>query len=72
MRTLKKAVETAYGENKVWQRELFTFLRNYRATPHISTGQTPASLMFAHNTITKLPEVTAKQQDDKELRENKG
>ena len=69
MRTLNKAVETAHSENKVWQCELFTFLQNCRATPHISTGQTPASLMFAHNIITKLPEVTTKQQDDKELRE---
>ena len=59
MRTLNKTVEIAQSEGKVWQHQLFTFLRNYRATPNVSTGQSPASLMFAHNIATKLPEIAA-------------
>ena len=60
MSTLNKSVDTAH---------LFTFLRNYQATPHVPTGQIPAILMFAHNTATKLPEIAEKKQNDKELRE---
>ena len=56
MRTLNKTVEAAHSENKVCQHELFTFLRNYRATPHTTTRETPASLMFARNIATKFPE----------------
>ena len=69
MRTLNKTVEAAHCENKVWQHELFTFLRNYRATPHTTTGETPASLMFARNIATKLPEFAAKKQNDEAVRQ---
>ena len=69
MRTLNKTIEAAQCENKMWESELFTFLRNYRATPHSSTGQTPAFLMFGCNIVTKLPQYTEKPENDQALRQ---
>ena len=57
MRTLQKTVRAAYLENKNWKQELFSFLRNYRATPHSTTGISPAELLFGRKFITKLPEL---------------
>ena len=37
MRTLGKAIRTARAHQRDWQKELNTFLRNYRSTPHSST-----------------------------------
>ena len=41
MNTLEKAVRTAVIQGKNWRQELFTFLRQYRATPHGTTGESP-------------------------------
>jgi len=46
MRTVKKVVRTASVEDKNWKQELYRFLRNYRATPHSTTGAAPATLLF--------------------------
>ena len=56
MRTLKKVIEAARTENRSWKEELCKFLRNYRATPHCSTGQAPATVLFNRPMRTKLPE----------------
>lgn len=46
-RMVNKVVRTSYVERKCWKQELFKFLRNYRAsTPHITTGKSPAVLLF--------------------------
>ena len=45
MRTLKKIYRVAHAERKPWKQELYKFLRNYRATPHITTGTPPATLV---------------------------
>lgn len=37
----------------------YSFLRHYRATPHSTTGKTPAELLFGRKLCTTLP--TAKQ-----------
>ena len=58
MRTLKKTIEAARTENRPWKEELCKFLRNYRATPHSSTGQAPATVLFNRPMPTKLPQVT--------------
>ena len=57
MRTLKKTLQTAQVENKPWKQELYTFLRNYRATPHSTTGVSPAEALFNRKVRTRLPEI---------------
>jgi hypothetical protein len=57
MRTIQKTLRAAHLENKNWKQELFLFLRNYRATPHSTTGISPAELLFGRKLTVKLPEV---------------
>ena len=39
-----------------WKKELYTFLLNYRATPHSTTGYRPSELLFNRSIQTKLPQ----------------
>lgn len=57
MRTLKKTVRTAATEGKSWKQELYRFLRNYRSTPHTTTNEAPATLLFGRPLRTRIPEV---------------
>ena len=52
VKTLKKNVETS-GQN--WRREMNSFLRNYRATPHCTTELSPAEALYNRQIKTKLP-----------------
>lgn len=68
MKPLTKAVRAAYTEKKNWKREMYTFLLNYRATPHTTMGFPPSELLFNCKVRTKLPQVvtisdTAKDQE---------
>ena len=66
---IEKILSTAKVENKNWKQELYRFLRNYRATPHSTTGKSPAELMFQKRTFrTRLPEIN-KFIDDPIVRE---
>ena len=56
MKTLNKAIITAHTKQLNWK-QLYRFLRNYRATPHATTDKTPAELLFGRKMRTKLPEV---------------
>ena len=47
----------AQGEGKNWRKELPKFLLAHRSTPQVSTGSTPASLMFGRELKTKFPEL---------------
>ena len=58
-RTLLKTLKVAEVEGKKWSEELPKFLLAYRSTPQVSTGATPAFLMFGRETKTKLPELKA-------------
>ncbi len=71
MKTLKKAYRTSFAESKPWKQELFKFLRNYRATPHSTTGTPPATLLFGRSVQTRLPEPLPIRQPpfDADLRE---
>ena len=51
MRTLGKTIKASVVHRGKWKQELATMLRNYRATPHVSTGATPTELLFGR----KLP-----------------
>jgi hypothetical protein len=57
-KSLKKAIRAAQAENKNWHNELYTFLLQYRNTPHLTTGRTPAELLFNRTVMTKVPEMS--------------
>jgi hypothetical protein len=68
MRTLEKAVRTATIEGKNWKQELYTFLRQYRATPHSTTGKSPSELLNGRKLKSTLPQIL-RDQSSSELRE---
>lgn len=68
MKPLNKAIKSATVEGKSWKQELYKFLRNYRATPHTTTGKPPAEVLFGSNIKILLPEVKV-QMDDIVIRE---
>ena len=68
VKTVKKSVKTAHIEGKNWVKEMNAFLRNYRATPHSTTGVAPATVMFGRPMSTTLPHIN-KPQDDTQIRE---
>ncbi|CAH1233289.1 Hypp668 [Branchiostoma lanceolatum] len=51
----ERFMRTLAIEGKAWKQELHAMLRNYRATPHTSTGKPPASLLFGREMKIKLP-----------------
>jgi len=55
MRNLAKVVRTAVSEKKDWKVTLNEFLRNYKSTPHATTGVAPAELMFGRSKTSRLP-----------------
>ena len=55
MRTITKAVKTALLDKGSWKQEMYRFLRHYRATPHSTTGKSPAELLFGRKIKTDLP-----------------
>ena len=56
MKMLKKTWCTAHTERKNPKQELYRMLRQYRATPHCSTQQAPAEVLFNRPYKTRLPE----------------
>ena len=58
MRTIKKVVKTAMVTQRNWKQEMHRFLRNYRATPHCTTGTPPATALFGSNINIKIPQMT--------------
>ena len=69
-RTLLKAIKIAVAEGKNWKEELPKFLLAYRSTPQLTTGATPAFLMFGRELKTKLPEMRGERhRQDEGMRE---
>ena len=66
--TIGKTIKAAHVEYKNWKQELYSFLRNYNATPHCTTSVPPVTLLFSRNIKAKLPEVDVTVKN-KELRE---
>ena len=56
-RTIEKAIRTVHVEGKDWRTDMFTFLLNYRGTPHATTGASPALLHLGREIRTKVPQV---------------
>ena len=67
---MMKTIKTTNVERKSWKQELYKFLRQYRATPHISTGYTPFQLLFGRESATKLPQVNKPSLINKQIEEN--
>ena len=63
MRTLKKSIEAAKVEHRPWSEELCELLRNYRATPHCTTGRPPATVLNNRPIRAKLPEAPSDKRD---------
>ena len=56
MTTLEKCIRAATVEHKNWKQELNKFLRQYRATPHSTTGISPCEALNQRKLKTTLPE----------------
>ena len=56
MKVLKKTWGTAHAEGKNPKQQMYSMLRQYRATPHCSTNQAPAEVLFNRPYKTRLPE----------------
>ena len=52
MKTFGKVLRTTAH----WKQDMYQFLRNYRATPHCTTGVSPATALFGRPIRTKLPD----------------
>ena len=66
MKPLTKAVRSAHMNGRDWRKELYMFLLNYRATPHATTGVSPANLLFNRAINTKLPQSPPDSKSDKD------
>ena len=70
MKPLTKAVRSARLEGREWHKQLYVFLLNYRATPHVTIGESPSKLLFNRMIKTKLPQLAPENnQSDKDLRQ---
>ena len=56
VKTLKKCVKAAKTEGRNWRKELQSFLRNYRTTPHTTTGVAPSVLLMKRAVRNKIPQ----------------
>ena len=56
VKTLKKCIKAAKVEGRNWRKELQAILRNYRTTPHATTGAAPAVLLLKQPVRNKLPQ----------------
>ena len=63
-KTIEKAIRTAHAEDKDWRTDMYAFLQNYRATPHTTTGVSPALLHLGQEIRTKVPQVEVKLSDE--------
>ena len=59
VKTMKKCVKAAKSEGKNWRKEMQAFLRNYRTTPHSTTGVAPSTLFLKRAVRNKLPQSTS-------------
>ena len=68
-RSLLKRLKISQIEKKDWKEELSEYLIIYRATPHSTTGISPAELLFKRKIRTRLPEIDYYDYDDLEVRD---
>ena len=57
MANLVKITHAAIAEGKEPTESLQAFLREYRSTPHGSTGKSPNQLMFGRDLRSRVPDI---------------
>ncbi|KAK7093081.1 hypothetical protein V1264_008732 [Littorina saxatilis] len=62
-------MKIAQAEKKHWQDEVLKYIAAYRATPHPSTGRSPAELLFNRQIHTKLPQLKLFTECDQDVRD---
>ena len=60
MRMLVKVAHTAFVEKKDPKKEVYRYLMSYRATPHSTTGASPAEMRFNRQIRTPVPSLLKK------------
>ena len=58
MKPLNKAIRAAKIQGEDWRHVLYRFLLSYRATPHTSTGEPPAELLFNRVIRSGVPAIS--------------
>ena len=64
MGTLNKTIISSQLEGRNWKQDLYAFLLNYRATPHSTTGVSPAEALFGRKIKTRLPQSLSRSDSD--------
>ena len=64
MKTLGKCIKAATAEGRSYKQNLHAFLLNYRATPHPTTGISPATALFGRAIRTRLDELSVTLPDE--------
>jgi hypothetical protein len=59
MKNMSKVVRTAKVQGRDWRQVLNEFLRNYRSTPHSTTGVAPSELLSNRNKTSRLPTIAS-------------
>ena len=57
MKPLTKAIQSSHAKERDWKKNLYTFMLNYRATQHCTTGILPSQFLFNGKIKTILPQV---------------
>ena len=63
-----KLIHTSITEGKDVRSEVYKYLLQYRATPHGTTGKSPAELLFSRKIQTKLPQMFCFTEGASEIR----
>ena len=64
MQPLQKAVRTSHVQGRNWRQDMHKFLRQYRATPHSTTGVSPFEALTGRKMRIMLPEVMLMPKDN--------
>ena len=70
MKPLIKTIRAAKTEKIDWKKELYTFLLNYRATPHSTTGYPPSLFKKVHFRFSEEEEEESDEDEDKFIDQN--
>jgi transposase InsO family protein len=71
MKTIEKAIRAATVEFRNWKQAMYTFLRQYRATPHSTISVSPSEALNNRKLKTHLPDppsTLSKSEKDEEIR----